>query len=82
MGWVCEVVCPKSLRELAAMFPRVVRVSVSDGMRSQGFFRDLDSRFAKSEILCIMLRFATSALKMVDEGGARKEMALDGQEDI
>ena len=29
-----------------------------------------------------MLRFATSALKMVDEGGARKEMALDGQEDV
>ena len=46
------------------------------------FFRDLDSRFAKSEILCIMLRFAASALEIADEGGARKEMALDGQEDV
>jgi len=29
-----------------------------------------------------MPRFAASALEMADEGGARKEMALDGQENV
>jgi len=82
VGWVCEVVCAKSLGGLAAIFPRVVQISSSVGMRSQGSPRDLDVRFAKFGIVCIMPRFAASALEMADEGGARKEMALDGQEDV
>lgn len=72
MSWVREVVCPASRAGLRIGRDAVVR----------GFFRDLDSRFAKSEILCIMPRFAASAPEMADEGGARKEMALDGQEDV
>ena len=49
---------------------------------ARGFVRDLDARFAKFGILCIIPRFAASALEMADAGGARKEMAVDGKEEV
>ena len=51
--WVCEIVCPKSLGELASMFPLVVQVSVLVGMLSQGAFAEILIRDLPSPRFCV-----------------------------
>ena len=53
VGWVCEVVCAKRLGELAVMFPRVVQVSASVGVRSKGLSCEILMRDLPSSRFCV-----------------------------